>query len=339
METTLVGVECTTDDDLKTKTKLIFMLHRDFTFFWVHVFTNLCVFGVALPTKMCLMGVGTTVGHHATWPIAVSVTVFSCLPNFYQKCLLNFFLVYENISCYTNSYYQPTASEAQLPFTRPEIREPYTHCFFRYKGAPLHLARQCVHIAFTLGLWSVRLTQNLPILLCLVLLILNFGFHLILVMSSIINYFESLSQDQSFQYYSFHNKKRKTITIRMIFQLNKLNNQFVETVKCDPLGPIRSRNNLVPIPAGSSNYDSRYPNKRNVDHIYKLLQLKKIKKIKLENKKIKNMLSNRLGIGKTTLRNWLNNSHEVSDVKHGSCLTNSRAEMGVGSLIHKKKKN
>ncbi|KNZ45634.1 hypothetical protein VP01_795g1 [Puccinia sorghi] len=37
-------------------------------------------------------------------------------------------------------------------YTRPKLKAKFTHCLTRYKGAPLYLARQCVHIAFTLGL-------------------------------------------------------------------------------------------------------------------------------------------------------------------------------------------
>ncbi|KNZ54470.1 hypothetical protein VP01_2939g2 [Puccinia sorghi] len=36
------------------------------------------------------------------------------------------------------------------PFTRPKAKATCTHCLIRYKGAPFYLARQCVHIAFTL---------------------------------------------------------------------------------------------------------------------------------------------------------------------------------------------
>ncbi|KNZ49613.1 hypothetical protein VP01_48g3 [Puccinia sorghi] len=43
------------------------------------------------------------------------------------------------------------------------------------------------------------------------------------------------------------------------------------------------------------------------------------------------------GLGKKNPRNWLNDSHEIAVVKHGSCLTHSQAEMEVGGLIKKKK--
>ncbi|KNZ56551.1 hypothetical protein VP01_2378g2 [Puccinia sorghi] len=36
--------------------------------------------------------------------------------------------------------------------TRPKTKAKCTHCLIRYKGSPLYLSSQCVHIAFTLGL-------------------------------------------------------------------------------------------------------------------------------------------------------------------------------------------
>ncbi|KNZ49379.1 hypothetical protein VP01_5056g1 [Puccinia sorghi] len=37
-------------------------------------------------------------------------------------------------------------------FTRPKVKAMRTHCLAWYKGAPLYLTRQCVHVAFVFGL-------------------------------------------------------------------------------------------------------------------------------------------------------------------------------------------
>ncbi|KNZ55204.1 hypothetical protein VP01_273g2 [Puccinia sorghi] len=228
-----------------------------------------------------------------------------------------------------------------------------------------------------LPLTSERVTKSLPILLCLLLLRLKFGFFLILVESSILNYFKSPGGfHPNINHFniifaitrkgriSHYNKNYITVkqdikddfTKENIEQLNydysclmlifkvfilmwySRTNIFVcvgvwfcfsrryhncgcllhchmsitgfhppngcsspsvlstvDTyssqgftvfleVKYDPMAPIRSRHILVPIDpcgthiiSGNSHYDSRYPKENNVDHIYKLPQLKKIR--------------------------------------------------------------
>ncbi|KNZ46058.1 hypothetical protein VP01_75g5 [Puccinia sorghi] len=48
-------------------------------------------------------------------------------------------------------------SSTRRPLTRPKTKATCTHGLVRYKGDPLYLARQFVHIAFTLGLVTITL--------------------------------------------------------------------------------------------------------------------------------------------------------------------------------------